>query len=104
MWLFNNPPDTALSVGLNLAQIGEFSFVLLSLAGHYKLIGSKVNLLLMGEWQGKAQLLANMRMVCTLGLTCAAPTQPLPAVPAPAPGGAHRAAPSPPQLCPGLQV
>lgn len=46
--MFGYPGDTAMAVGINLAQIGEFSFVLFSLAAQYRLIGSQVYLLLMG--------------------------------------------------------
>lgn len=46
---FRYPLDIALAVGLNMAQVGEFGFVLLSMANRYNLIGSQVYLLLMGE-------------------------------------------------------
>uniref|UniRef100_A0A453J1P2 Cation/H+ exchanger transmembrane domain-containing protein n=7 Tax=Triticinae TaxID=1648030 RepID=A0A453J1P2_AEGTS len=39
---------TAFIVGLSLAQIGEFAFVLLSRASHHHLIGGKMYLLLLG--------------------------------------------------------
>lgn len=47
--LFRYPLDTALAVGINLAQVGEFAFVLLSLASQQHVIGTHVYLLLMGE-------------------------------------------------------
>eukprot|EP00887_Chlorella_sp_A99_P006080 scaffold22.g6080.t1 len=46
--MFGYPADTALAVGLNLAQIGEFAFVLLSVARQLQLVDSSVYLLLMG--------------------------------------------------------
>ena len=49
VWLFRYPADVALSVGINLAQIGEFGFVLLSVAHQYGLVPSQVYMLLMGE-------------------------------------------------------
>jgi Kef-type K+ transport system membrane component KefB len=45
---FRFPLDTALAVGINLAQIGEFGFVLLSMANQHGIIASQVYLLLMG--------------------------------------------------------
>ncbi|GAB4816982.1 hypothetical protein N2152v2_004028 [Parachlorella kessleri] len=48
VWLFRYPADVALSVGINLAQIGEFGFVLLSVAHQYGLVPSQVYMLLMG--------------------------------------------------------
>ncbi|KDD71329.1 hypothetical protein H632_c5284p0, partial [Helicosporidium sp. ATCC 50920] len=45
---FGYPPRVAVAVGLNLAQIGEFGFVLLSLALTHELLPSTVYLLLMG--------------------------------------------------------
>ncbi|XP_062216925.1 K(+) efflux antiporter 5-like isoform X1 [Phragmites australis] len=39
---------TAFVVGLSLAQIGEFAFVLLSRASHFHLVGGKMYLLLLG--------------------------------------------------------
>ena len=47
--LFRYPLDTALAVGINLAQVGEFAFVLLSLASQRGVIGTHVYLLLMGK-------------------------------------------------------
>jgi len=46
---FRFPLDTALAVGINLAQIGEFGFVLLSMANQHGIIASQVYLLLMGS-------------------------------------------------------
>lgn len=45
---FRYPLDTAMAVGINLAQIGEFGFVLLSMANQQGIIASQVYLLLMG--------------------------------------------------------
>ncbi len=45
---FRFPLDTALAVGINMAQIGEFGFVLLSMANQHGIIASQVYLLLMG--------------------------------------------------------
>ena len=47
--VFRFPMDTALAVGINLAQIGEFGFVLLSMANQQGIIPSQVYLLLMGS-------------------------------------------------------
>jgi len=46
--VFRFPLDTALAVGINLAQVGEFGFVLLSMANQHGIIASQVYLLLMG--------------------------------------------------------
>jgi Kef-type K+ transport system membrane component KefB len=46
--LFRYPIDTALSVGINLAQVGEMAFVLLSAANGMKLVANEVYLLCMG--------------------------------------------------------
>jgi Kef-type K+ transport system membrane component KefB len=46
--LFGFPPHTALGVGINLAQVGEFGFVLLSIASRYGMIPHEVSLLLIG--------------------------------------------------------
>lgn len=46
--LFRYPLDTALSVGINLAQVGEMAFVLLSAANGMKLVANEVYLLCMG--------------------------------------------------------
>ncbi|KAL4443410.1 hypothetical protein ABPG75_011147 [Micractinium tetrahymenae] len=45
---FHYPAITALAVGLNLSQIGEFVFVLLSVANQQALLADNVYLLLMG--------------------------------------------------------
>ncbi|PSC72593.1 K(+) efflux antiporter 4-like isoform A [Micractinium conductrix] len=45
---FHYPAATALAVGLNLSQIGEFVFVLLSMANQQALLADNVYLLLMG--------------------------------------------------------
>lgn len=45
---FGYPVDTALAVGVSLAQVGEFVFVLLSGASQYGLLTTEVYLLLMG--------------------------------------------------------
>ncbi len=49
VWLFRYPPQTALAVGLSMAQIGEFAFVLLSVASQLGLLAYQVYMLLMGE-------------------------------------------------------
>ena len=46
---FNYNPRTALAVGLSMAQIGEFAFVLLSVASQLGLLPYQVYMLLMGE-------------------------------------------------------
>lgn len=46
---FGYPLGTALAVGLNLSQIGEFVFVLLSVANQQSLLPESVYMLLMGE-------------------------------------------------------
>mmetsp|Transcript_10713 Transcript_10713/g.29780 ORF Transcript_10713/g.29780 Transcript_10713/m.29780 type:complete len:605 (+) Transcript_10713:68-1882(+) len=46
--LFGFPPHTAVRVGINLAQVGEFGFVLLSIASRYGMIPHEVSLLLIG--------------------------------------------------------
>ena len=48
VWLFKYPPRTALAVGLGMAQIGEFAFVLLSVASQQGLLPYQVYMLLMG--------------------------------------------------------
>jgi len=47
-WMFSYPLRTALAVGLSMAQIGEFAFVLLSVASHQGLLAYQVYMLLMG--------------------------------------------------------
>jgi len=49
VYLFGFPPQTALAVGLSMAQIGEFAFVLLSIASQLGLMPYQVYMLLMGE-------------------------------------------------------
>lgn len=46
--VFGFPPQTALGVGVNLAQVGEFGFVLLSIASQQGMIPHEVSLLLIG--------------------------------------------------------
>lgn len=46
--MFSYPLRTALAVGLSMAQIGEFAFVLLSVASHQGLLAYQVYMLLMG--------------------------------------------------------
>ena len=50
VWVFKFPLTTALAVGLNMAQIGEFAFVLLSVAGNLGLLQYQVYMLLMGQF------------------------------------------------------
>lgn len=45
---FHYSPRTALAVGLSMAQIGEFAFVLLSVASQLGLLPYQVYMLLMG--------------------------------------------------------
>jgi Kef-type K+ transport system membrane component KefB len=56
VWMFSYPLRTALAVGLSMAQIGEFAFVLLSVASHQGLLAYQVYMLLMGAraapWRG----------------------------------------------------
>jgi len=47
--MFRYPPQTALAVGLSMAQIGEFAFVLLSVASQLGLMPYQVYMLLMGK-------------------------------------------------------
>ena len=49
VYLFRYPPQTALAVGLSMAQIGEFAFVLLSVASQLGLMPYQVYMLLMGK-------------------------------------------------------
>ena len=49
VWLFKFPIRTAVAVGLSMAQIGEFAFVLLSVASQLGLMPYQVYMLLMGE-------------------------------------------------------
>lgn len=49
VFLFRYPPKTAIAVGLGMAQIGEFAFVLLSVASQHGLIPYQLYMLLMGE-------------------------------------------------------
>ena len=52
VWMFSYPLRTALAVGLSMAQIGEFAFVLLSVASHQGLLAYQVYMLLMGaRWR-----------------------------------------------------
>ncbi|DBA96469.1 hypothetical protein WJX77_004607 [Trebouxia sp. C0004] len=48
VYMFRYPPQTALAVGLSMAQIGEFAFVLLSVASQLGLMPYQVYMLLMG--------------------------------------------------------
>ena len=50
VYMFRYPPQTALAVGLSMAQIGEFAFVLLSVASQLGLMPYQVYMLLMGRW------------------------------------------------------
>lgn len=49
VYMFKYPIRTALAVGLSMAQIGEFAFVLLSVASQLGLLPYQVYMLLMGE-------------------------------------------------------
>ena len=48
VYAFKYPARTALAVGLSMAQIGEFAFVLLSVASQLGLLPYQVYMLLMG--------------------------------------------------------
>lgn len=48
VYAFKYPVRTALAVGLSMAQIGEFAFVLLSVASTLGLLPYQVYMLLMG--------------------------------------------------------
>ena len=48
VYMFKYPVRTALAVGLSMAQIGEFAFVLLSVASQLGLLPYQVYMLLMG--------------------------------------------------------
>ena len=48
VYVFKYPVRTALAVGLSMAQIGEFAFVLLSVASQLGLLPYQVYMLLMG--------------------------------------------------------
>lgn len=52
VWMFQYPPRTAAAVGLSMAQIGEFAFVLLSSASQHGLLAYQVYMLLMGAFSG----------------------------------------------------
>lgn len=58
VWMFQYPPRTAAAVGLSMAQIGEFAFVLLSSASQHGLLAYQVYMLLMGAFRG-------LRIPCT---------------------------------------
>jgi len=49
VYMFKYPLRTALAVGLSMAQIGEFAFVLLSVASQLGLLPYQVYMLLMGR-------------------------------------------------------
>ena len=51
VYAFKYPVRTALAVGLSMAQIGEFAFVLLSVASQLGLLPYQVYMLLMGAPQ-----------------------------------------------------
>lgn len=55
--MFRFPPQTALAVGLSMAQIGEFAFVLLSVASQLGLMPYQVYMLLMGQLPALPMLL-----------------------------------------------
>ena len=48
VYAFKYPARTALAVGMSMAQIGEFAFVLLSVASQLGLLPYQVYMLLMG--------------------------------------------------------
>ena len=57
VYMFRFPPQTALAVGLSMAQIGEFAFVLLSVASQLGLMPYQVYMLLMGQLPALPMLL-----------------------------------------------
>ena len=61
--MFKYPARTALAVGLSMAQIGEFAFVLLSVASQLGLLPYQVYMLLMGERFCSTQ--EHLRWVCS---------------------------------------
>ena len=65
VYMFKYPVRTALAVGLSMAQIGEFAFVLLSVASQLGLLPYQVYMLLMGmcpHLQNAAASLADLSM------------------------------------------
>ena len=61
VYLFRYPLRTALAVGLGMAQIGEFAFVLLSSASQHGLIPYQLYMLLMGTHPGALPLCCVLR-------------------------------------------
>jgi len=83
VFLFRYQLRTALSVGLGMAQIGEFAFVLLSSASQHNLIPYQLYMLLMGAHtrtthvqigQGSSTNMIMMQTITTLDHGAAAPT------------------------------
>ena len=65
VWMFSYPLRTALAVGLSMAQIGEFAFVLLSVASHQGLLAYQVYMLLMGaRWPVLRPKNLTLRALC----------------------------------------
>ena len=64
--LFSYPLRTALAVGLSMAQIGEFAFVLLSAASQLGMLPYQVYMLLMGAllWPSHTLLSIMMQLLC----------------------------------------
>lgn len=71
---FHYSPRTALAVGLSMAQIGEFAFVLLSVASQLGLLPYQVYMLLMG-----APLLLSRSVQCAWCAATDGCCQPAPA-------------------------
>ena len=64
VYMFRFPPQTALAVGLSMAQIGEFAFVLLSVASQLGLMPYQIYMLLMGAPLCPCMLLRSMHATC----------------------------------------
>ena len=64
VYMFRFPPQTALAVGLSMAQIGEFAFVLLSVASQLGLMPYQVYMLLMGAPPCVPMLMTSIDATC----------------------------------------
>lgn len=70
--MFRFPPQTALAVGLSMAQIGEFAFVLLSVASQLGLMPYQVYMLLMGQLPFYSMVLLPLFISClnSINIVC----------------------------------
>lgn len=67
VYMFKYPVRTALAVGLSMAQIGEFAFVLLSVASQLGLLPYQVYMLLMGTFPHLRNVAASLaRLLMTI--------------------------------------